>query len=816
MSRARVGSQGIATLGRGGARAILAVLAVALSAAGCGGGSPATGGTSGKGGGAGHGTAGAAGQGTAGGAGQSTAGAGGEAGAAGVGGGSGQGGAGQDGGAGQTGGSGGPDGSAGSSVSDGSSPDGDAAPNGDGSVTTLPGSPLTLCGRSLPLCDVGSACVISETITSEGHCLKTGAPAGSCNAAAPFCSDGLACVGSLCVPSAAAGQPCGSNAGCVAGTSCVTPASGASGACVALGKMGTPCGASAPRCDTGLGCSANRTCQPLAATATTCSATAGCADGSNCFQYTFNQYACIPDGGSSGACRTTAPACNAGLACDASSQKCTQALSLNSNCGGIGTNSNLPCADGLYCTDTYAGGKCLTQGAQSAPCRSDGSCDTGLTCSISNTCLAAAAVADDGASCATLACKRGSSCLTGTQLCAPNGSVGASCRPISSPQRCDANLVCNGSICVAPVALGQPCTYNRDVCASSGVCPAPTTAMPTPVCIAPGTSGAPCRKAPAPACDTGLDCYTTSAATLASCQPATLTVGMACSTALTATNRCVPGTACVGGTCVAPGKLGAACLPHEPKGACDVLLGCAVSQCASGIADGATCDPKSTTSICGLPDICVTTGAGSKCVAVTYSEQAIAGVAFVDACTAGNHVPLKGTRAAGHSASAINIPFAFRLWGSDYTTVWPSTRGALVFGAEPRLDDGVGNGYLPTDGYGPLVAPFWDQILLGDAPASDICFSLAGSAPNRQFVVEWAHAGHAGVGDVDLTFEVVLHETTMAVDFVYGPLAPAMGADAGFADGSRAAVGLQSGYDGVAVRHAGTVPAGGALRYTPN
>ena len=582
--------------------------------------------------------------------------------------------------------------------------------------------------------------------------------------------------------------------------------------CVAAGQTGASCRATSPQCDTGLGCAANRTCQALAQQQGACSLTTGCPDGFNCITIYTNVAECILDGGLGGPCRATSPTCNTGLACDSSS-KCVTAGTLNGTCGT--EYNSAPCADDLYCSDSYFG-KCLARGAAAGACRLDGSCDTGLTCGYLNVCLSASSVADDGASCVTLPCKRGSTCLSGTKLCEPWGSAGASCRPTGSAQRCDANLTCNGSSCLAPVAVGQPCLYNNDVCASGAICPIPIVGV-TNVCTVPGVSGAPCRKPPALACDAGLVCSPTSSAGVLTCQPATIPAGVACSTATTATTHCVAGSDCINSTCVAAGKLGGACRTHDPKGSCDSLLGCAGGRCVSGLAEGATCDPKSTTSACGLPDVCVTASDGtSKCAAAAYTEQVIAGLAFVDACTAGVHVPLKGTRTVGHAAAAINIPFAFQLWGSDFTTVWPSTRGALVFGAEPHNDDGVGNGYLPTDAEGPLVAPFWDEILLGDAPASDICFTLVGTAPNRQFVVEWAHAGRAGVGDVDLTFEVVLHETSKVIDLVYGSLVPTTGADVAFADGSRAAVGLQSGYDGVAVRHDGTVPEGGALRYTPN
>lgn len=250
-----------------------------------------------------------------------------------------------------------------------------------------------------------------------------------------------------------------------------------------------------------------------------------------------------------------------------------------------------------------------------------------------------------------------------------------------------------------------------------------------------------------------------------------------------------------------------------------MTLACEATGCAAGLVEGANCDPTADAK-CGLPDLCVTTGGASRCARAGYTEAVVPTLPFIDACALGTHVPLtasdtSGARIAGHAATAIAIPFAFRFWGSDQTQAWPSTRGFLELGAAPTHDVGVGDGYLPTDSFGPVIAPFWDEIFLGDAPASDICYVVAGTAPSRQLVIEWAHARRYGVVGSDLSFEVVLNETTEVIELAYEKLAPSAGTDAAWSDGRRAAIGLQSGYDGVAIAHDGTVSAGGSLRYTP-
>jgi hypothetical protein len=71
-----------------------------------------------------------------------------------------------------------------------------------------------------------------------------------------------------------------------------------------------------------------------------------------------------------------------------------------------------------------------------------------------------------------------------------------------------------------------------------------------------------------------------------------------------------------------------------------------------------------------------------------------------------------------------------------------------------------------------------------------------------------------GRATVDLTFEILLHETSNVVELVYGPMS-SNASDAPFADGSRAAIGLQSGSNGVAVTHVGAVAGALGIRFTP-
>lgn len=153
------------------------------------------------------------------------------------------------------------------------------------------------------------------------------------------------------------------------------------------------------------------------------------------------------------------------------------------------------------------------------------------------------------------------------------------------------------------------------------------------------------------------------------------------------------------------------------------------------------------------------------------------------------------------SVAFVSLPFTFSLFNDIYvpgervsisTNGWISLAGAsdrafqssaLPAKAVPQKSCGPGTGAVPAS----LIAPFWDDLIL-DGTAS-VSIRVAGSAPNRQFIVEWANISiiDQTCKDVhpNLTFEAILFEGSNDIQFVYGDLT---GPDS---DGSTAAVGMQ-------------------------
>src|SRR5450432_98697 len=294
-----------------------------------------------------------------------------------------------------------------------------APPDGPGAEAgvTLPGSPLPLCAANAQ-CDVDSSCVASlgPAAGAMGHCVPDGTRGGLCRLVGAACDADLTCgpaarvpglptpSARLCVPAAAVGDVCGTNASCVPDNVCL----GATGLekCAAPGSAGAPCRKTAPRCDTDLGCGWSGTCLPVAAHNAICNTVPiGCPEGDDCVLIDGVTAHCRSPGESGGLCRAAYPFCDAGAGCN-SYNECVPAVPLGGQCGTTST----PCADDAFCSSASITNRCVMRGNDGDPCRPDGSCETGRTCAASNTCVPDANVVNEGASCATLSCRRGFQC----------------------------------------------------------------------------------------------------------------------------------------------------------------------------------------------------------------------------------------------------------------------------------------------------------------------------------------------------------------------------------------------------------------------
>jgi len=125
------------------------------------------------------------------------------------------------------------------------------------------------------------------------------------------------------------------------------------------------------------------------------------------------------------------------------------------------------------------------------------------------------------------------------------------------------------------------------------------------------------------------------------------------------------------------------------------------------------------------------------------------------------------------------IPIGFDFWymGTRYTQVYASSNGWLSFGVPAGnynvndLDNASGSG---SGSARPLLAPLWDNLSGVGGTAS---YTTAGTAPNRTFTFEWWNWRWGnGAGGAVISFKVILHESTGAIDYIYHQNATAVNA----------------------------------------
>jgi hypothetical protein len=102
----------------------------------------------------------------------------------------------------------------------------------------------------------------------------------------------------------------------------------------------------------------------------------------------------------------------------------------------------------------------------------------------------------------------------------------------------------------------------------------------------------------------------------------------------------------------------------------------------------------------------------------------------------------------------VPFPFSFTFYKVAYTHAYVSTNGFLSF---IRGTPSPSNVSLPTTAIpnGAIYA-FWDDLYVDSA--ASVRTRLLGTAPNRQFVIEWRNATFFGYTSKRVDFEIVLHE----------------------------------------------------------
>lgn len=134
------------------------------------------------------------------------------------------------------------------------------------------------------------------------------------------------------------------------------------------------------------------------------------------------------------------------------------------------------------------------------------------------------------------------------------------------------------------------------------------------------------------------------------------------------------------------------------------------------------------------------------------------------------------------TAKPVNLPFSFRFYGRNYTTAYIAPNGFLSFATTM----GSGFNWTLPDTFEPHAAiyPFWDELTIDGS--AGVYTGVTGTAPNRQFVVEWRNVAMWGDPTQRLTFEALLHENG-AITFQYKDIGTSA-----WERGSSATVGIEN------------------------
>ena len=141
----------------------------------------------------------------------------------------------------------------------------------------------------------------------------------------------------------------------------------------------------------------------------------------------------------------------------------------------------------------------------------------------------------------------------------------------------------------------------------------------------------------------------------------------------------------------------------------------------------------------------------------------------------GGTVVVSGSTWDDTASALITIPYTFTYNNVGYTSLCINSNGFITLGATSASASYCGLQNSTANS----IAGFGTD-LVGATATSSVKYSVLGSAPNRQFVIQWAECKHFGTTGDSYTFQVVLNETSNTIQVIWGPVTAvtAMGANA--------------------------------------
>ena len=434
----------------------------------------------------------------------------------------------------------------------------------------------------------GQACLASLTtlscMPSGGlplDCQLTTGPAaaanGSCFSEADCTDTTLGCNGGTCMRRCTQGGNLGES--CKPDGTCTTPFVCAGSVCRNRTPVGSTCSFDG-ECAVGAFCNSMRVCATLPGIGSPCSS----------FRCVVEAYCsgsqCVARKPANVACSFTSE-CVEGLRCT-TARVCGPQGQVGETC----TTANGECAPMLFCNSNR---QCAAKGAAGAACRGFSDCATPLSCDdVLRTCRADAVV-DGGQACSsTQRCKTGQ-CFGKMVVFDGGTNTSGTCREAIVGDRCTSNFDCGGGK-YCDMAMTCRAAGPSTPCSASYQCLGGDYCTSSSICATKAAAGQVCDSTRSDSCAaTGESCQQTSTPGTSRCQrpPA---IGEAC------TRECAFPGACVGGMCVASGRVGQPCVQSFP-------LPCIEGECVQP--DGGLHQGSSSTSA----DTCVAPRVnGSPCL----------------------------------------------------------------------------------------------------------------------------------------------------------------------------------------------------------
>lgn len=174
----------------------------------------------------------------------------------------------------------------------------------------------------------------------------------------------------------------------------------------------------------------------------------------------------------------------------------------------------------------------------------------------------------------------------------------------------------------------------------------------------------------------------------------------------------------------------------------------------------------------------VCNGSNSQLVAnasISYNNTA---AAYSFTGSTGTYTAITGTTLGsgviGDDVGIGNIPigFTFPYNGSNFTIFGARSNGLIELGQATASLSGFSANALSSTAN--CIAPLWDD---NNTTGGSIIYSTTGTAPNRVLTVQWTgmHVGGGGVAtQPTIDCQLVLHETTGVIEFIYGSTSTAL------------------------------------------